>query len=100
MPLAKVCVLENTILQGPYVVAIIQYFFEHKFGDKQSTFAYLHIFDKVKLHSSSQLHFVSTENFKVGLAETNDLPLPLVSAVDEDNSSTLWILNSKPNMSS
>lgn len=97
MPLAKVRVLENTILQGPYVVAKIQHFFEHKFGDKWSTFAYLHVFDNVRLHSSSQLHFVSTENFKVGLAQANELTLPLVSAIDEDNKSTLWILNFKPN---
>ena len=56
-----------------------------------------HVFDNVKLHSSSQLHFVSTENFKVGLAQANELPLPLVTAIDEDNKSTLWILNFKPN---
>ena len=68
---SKVYVLENTILQGPYVVAILQHFFEHTFGNKQSTFAFLHVFDNVKLASSSQLHFVSTDNFKVGSAQAS-----------------------------
>ena len=76
--------------------AVIQHFFQHKFGSKQSTFAYLHVFDNVKPDLSSQLHFVSTDHFNIGLALANELPLPLVSAVDADDKTILWILNFNP----
>lgn len=93
---SNICVLKNTELQGNYVVAVTQHFFDHTFGNKQGTFAYVNVFDNLKQDCSSQLHCVSTDHYKVGIARANALPSPLVSAIDEDKKSSMWILNLKP----
>lgn len=96
MDRSKVYISERVAFRGRWVAATIQHFFEHSLGTVQSTFAFLHVFGDIKADSNSQLHHVRTDHFQVGLALASNLPPPLVSAVDEADQSTLWLLNFKP----
>ncbi len=67
--------------------------FHHAYQLRPTTFAYVCWFDGPHLDISSQLHYVFTHSESLSVVPLQSISSPLVTAQDDEDPATLWILN-------